>query len=121
MRWNVVEYVHDVVEENEREALLPEKDITLPASCDPEADTFVTFLEDGAPDSLDLERALSTRDPFAVVGSIDGSSPRVADTDGDSQESRVFYCGILAFSLDDAIKCAQLPLDDPVFEWDRNV
>ena len=123
-RMNALEYVHDVVGENEREALVPEEDIT-PAQSTDSPSGGISVSDNGSPGSLAVQYR-SPRPPRsptspAEVGSTGGSPPHHTSQDGDSQESRALLFGSPAFSFSDSIQCAQLPLDDPALDWDLNL
>ena len=119
LRMNALEYVHDVVGENEREALLPEEDITPPQSID-SPDPAISVSDNGVPESYASQDQVPHPASPTVVGSTGGSPPHNQSRDGDSQESQHLFFGSPAFSFSDSIQCAQLPLDDPAFEWDLN-
>ena len=122
-RMNALEYVKDVVGENEREAVLPEEEISPPPSVHKEPDRRSISAHDETATNSIADDTASPLDgvPDPVVGSTDSPPRVVEDRDGDSQESRIFNFRSPTFSFSDGVHCAQLALDDPGFDWDLNV
>ena len=107
-RMNALEYVHDVVGQNERKAVLPEEDITPPQSID-SPDPAISVSDNGVPESYASQDQGPHPASPTVVGSTGGSPPHNQSRDGDSQESQHLFFGSPAFSFSDSIQCAQLP------------
>ena len=125
-RMNALEYVHDVVGQNERKAVLPEEDITPPQSME-QGNDGISVSYDGSRESnygthQSLEAGPADLDAApAFVGSTAESPPRRTTPDDEIEESGVFYFGSPTFSFSKSIHYAQLELDDAGFEWYLNV
>ena len=80
---NTLEYIHDVVGENEREAVLPDEDINPQASVDQEPmGNSISVSHEGAKDSNGDDTASHVQDvQDPVVGSTDSPPRAVADRD----------------------------------------